>query len=209
MHHDTVVSLKMSNYSAIIQNHLDDLYTGSIANLEQQLPCIRKGDSFLFKAFGLACRVTPQGIFLDGQPEDGPRGVVIALYVTHRAPGAMVMEPCRAFKELPDSRPYTGAFTQHTETILVPHVPRIEAARRSIIKAMNGEDTTGSSGGDFAFRIRPLPKIALCYIFYRSDADFPASATCLFSCNANRFMPLDGLADMAEYTSRRILELIG
>ena len=29
------------------------------------------------------------------------------------------------------------------------------------------------------------------------------------SANAPRFMPLDGLADVAEYTTRKIIELIG
>ena len=39
-------------------------------------------------------------------------------------------------------------------------------------------------------------------------SDFPASATCLYSNNANRFMPTDRLADVGEYTSRKILNLI-
>ena len=30
----------------------------------------------------------------------------------------------------------------------------------------------------------------------------------LFSSNAPRFMPLDGLADVAEYTTRKIIELL-
>jgi hypothetical protein len=54
----------------------------------------------------------------------------------------------------------------------------------------------------------PLPKIALLFIFYLPDEDFPASATCLFSANAISFLPLDGLADMAEYTSRSLIALI-
>jgi hypothetical protein len=53
-----------------------------------------------------------------------------------------------------------------------------------------------------------LPKIALCYIFYEADDDFPASVTCLYSNNANQFMSVDGLADVGEYTSRKIINLI-
>jgi hypothetical protein len=48
----------------------------------------------------------------------------------------------------------------------------------------------------------------LCYIFYRADEEFPASVTCLFSNNAPDFMPIDGLADVGEYTSKKILALI-
>ena len=63
-------------------------------------------------------------------------------------------------------------------------------------------------GGDFAFTLFPLPKIALCYIFYEADEDFPASVKCLFSNNANQFLPVDGLADVGEYTSKKIMDLI-
>jgi hypothetical protein len=87
-------------------------------------------------------------------------------------------------------------------------VPKIEVSRSIILEAMTGEDTSGSNSGDFSFQVRPLPKITLRYIFYRADEDFPASATCLLSHNARQFIPLDGLADTAEYTSRRILELV-
>jgi hypothetical protein len=62
-------------------------------------------------------------------------------------------------------------------------------------------------GGDFAFVVYPLPKIALCYIFYMADDDFPASGTCLYSSNARQFLALDALADVGEYTSKKIIDL--
>ncbi len=198
----------MSNFAAIIQNNLDRLYGDPIAELERHLPCRVEADDLLFDAFGAPCRITPRGIFLNGQPEEGPRGIVISLYALHHAPDEPVVEPFLAFKEMPDSLPYAGAFIQHTEAILVPHVSRIEAAIGKILSTFDGEDAIDSDSGDFSFHVRPLPKITLRYIFYRADEDFPASATCLLSNNSLRFMPLDGLADAAEYTSRRILELV-
>ena len=197
----------MSNFAKIIAGNLERLYAEPMSSLEQQLPCTRQGDQLVFDAFGAECRITPRAIYLNGLPEEGPRGIVISLYGLHHAPDVPVLEPFRAFKELPDSLPYAGAFTRHTESILVAHVPKIEAGRSKILKAMAGEDAAGPGSGDFSFYLQPLPKITLRYIFYRADEDFPASATCLFSKNALRFMPLDGLADMAEYTSRKILEL--
>jgi hypothetical protein len=35
-----------------------------------------------------------------------------------------------------------------------------------------------------------------------------AIGTCLFSANALSFIPLDGLADVAEYTSNKIIQVI-
>lgn len=207
----TVCSEKghMSNYAAIIKQNLARLYADRLADMEQNLPCDRRGDQYLFQAFGAACRITPGGIFLDNRTEVGPRGIVISLYALHHAPHAAILEPFTAFRELPGSQPYAGAFAQHTEAILAPHVACIESGRRSILAAISGKDLTGVIDGDVCFHLRPLPKITLRYIFYRSDEDFPAAATCLFSCNALSFIPLDALADLAEYTSRRIVELAG
>jgi hypothetical protein len=203
-----VVDLNMSNFAVIIQNNLDRLYSDPVTELAQHLPCVAEAEDLLFNAFGAPCRITPRGIFLNEQPEDGPRGIVISLYALHHAPDEPVVEPFLAFKEMPDSQPYVGAFTRNTESILVPHVSKIEAVRSAILETLAGENATGSDSGDFSFQVRPLPKITLRYIFYRADEDFPASTTCLLSHNARQFIPLDGLADTAEYTSRRILELV-
>jgi hypothetical protein len=48
----------------------------------------------------------------------------------------------------------------------------------------------------------------LNYIFYCADDEFPAAATCLYSNNAQSFLPIDALADTGEYTSRKIIELV-
>jgi hypothetical protein len=104
--------------------------------------------------------------------------------------------------------PYAGAFTTHTEQLLVPHVAGIKAAVPAIMAAFKGESAPPGTGGDFSFMIYPLPKIALCYIFYAADEEFPASVTCLYSNNAHLFMPIDGLADIGEYSSKKILDLI-
>ena len=76
------------------------------------------------------------------------------------------------------------------------------------MEKINGQSPPAGVGGDFSFVVYPLPKIALCYIFYEADEDFPPSATCLFSNNAISFPPIDALADVGEYTSKKILQLV-
>jgi hypothetical protein len=53
-----------------------------------------------------------------------------------------------------------------------------------------------------------LPRIPLYYIFYLPDEEFPASVTCLFPTHAAHFMPVDGLADVAEFTARKVVQLV-
>jgi hypothetical protein len=198
------------NYAGIVQNNIDTLFTrkNAAADLAEQLPGTPDGDGVRFHAFGEPCRVGPEGIFLSDVKQEGPVGIVISLYALSANPRPMIMEPYKAFKDFRDSTPYVGAFAAYTQEALVPHVDAIRESMPEILKTLGGSIDVGSVGGDFAFRVMPLPKIALCYIFYEADEDFPASVTCLFSGNAVDFIPMDGLADTGEFTSRKIIRLL-
>ena len=65
-----------------------------------------------------------------------------------------------------------------------------------------------SPSGDFSFTLYPLSRIALYYVFYLPDEEFPAAVTCLFPANAIKFLPVAGLADVVEYTAKKIIELV-
>lgn len=196
------------NYAKIVRANLEKLYAALSPDLAAALPAEKEGKTFQFKAFGHPCRITPEGIFLGDTQKEDVFGILLSLYALWAKEVDMIVEPFIGFKEVPDSMPYVGAFTTHTEQILIPAVARIKAARENIISTFDGRDILEGSPGDFAFILNPLPKIALQYIFYEADDDFPAGVTCLYSHNAAAFMPVDGLADVGEYTSRRMLELV-
>ncbi len=195
------------NYAKIIRNNLDMLFRSVPENLTQALPGKKKGTSFEFEAFGEICEIGAEGITLNGKNQSAAVGILISLYALHACSEPCIPEPLKAFKDFSDSMPYTGAFATHTEHILVPHTPKILSASAIIMEKLRGKAPSGMSG-DFSFIVYPLPKIALCYIFYEADEDFPASVTCLFSNNALRFLPIDGLADTGEYTSRKIISIL-
>lgn len=197
-----------NHYAKIVHNNLKKLYENFPEDLTRVLPSKRDGDSFLFDAFGEKCALRPDGIFLGDVQQTGVIGILISLYVLHARTEPSVLEPLKAFKDFPNSMPYAGAFVTHTQQILVPHVEKIQKARDSIMANLLGRNAPASLKGDFSFIVYPLPKIALCYIFYEADDDFSASVTCLYSNNALSFLPIDALADVGEYTSRKIIDLI-
>jgi hypothetical protein len=196
------------NYAAIVASNLERLYRDLPDDLAEKLPAEKRGHRFFFEAFGQSCCIMPRGITMDEEPVSSVLGILISLYALGAREDHCRLEPFKAFKDLPGSMPYQGAFTTHCEHILVPAVPRIKKALPRILSALKCNPAPAAMGGDMAFLVRPLPKIALCYIFYEADEDFPASATCLISNNALDFIPIDGLADIGEYTSRKILKLI-
>ncbi|BBO84874.1 hypothetical protein DSCO28_54400 [Desulfosarcina ovata subsp. sediminis] len=195
------------NYQTIVNDNLKRLYANLPEDLNTRLPASRDGRCFAFTAFGQKSVIAPDGITLDGEPVPSIIGILLSLYALNASTETPILEPLKAFKEFPDSAPYVGAFTSHTEQILVPAVPKIRLKVDLIKQRLGGQAAPAATGGDFAFVVRPLPKIDLCYIFYEADEDFPPSVTCLYSNNANRFMPMDGLADVGEYTSKTILNL--
>ena len=197
------------SYARIIAENLGQLYRCRTVDLAAALPAEQDGGSHTFKAFGETCRISPEGVSFGGRSENGVLGVLISLYARHARPSSQIIEPLKSFKEMPNSMPYAGAFVTHTELPLVPWVDQIEAAQNRIIEFLGGDADAHPATGDFSFLLQPLPKIALMYIFYRADDEFPASATCLYSNNAAEFMPSDGLADIGEYTSKKILSILG
>jgi hypothetical protein len=198
----------MNNYDEIIKKNLQRLYSQLPQDLAEKLPARRADDAFLFSAFGESCRITPESIKLGNKPEAGPPGIVISLYALQVDTVSCQLMPFKAFREMPDSMPYVGAFASHTERVLVDHIDKIEHKADRIAQQFKGSQEASKDAGDFSFIVYPLPKIALNYIFYRADDEFPATVTCLFSHNAAAFLPTDALADTGEYTSKKILDIL-
>jgi len=198
----------MDNYARIVRSNLERLYEDLPEDLARNLHAEQSGERFGFDTFGASCEIRPDGIFLGSERQDGVIGILISLYALHAQSESCVLEPLKAFKDLPNSMPYAGAFVTRTQQILVPHVDRIEKNKDTIMKLLRGREAPAGVSADFAFVVYPLPKIALCYIFYHADEDFPASVTCLYSNNARQFLPIDGLADVGEYTSKKIIDLL-
>jgi hypothetical protein len=200
--------MMLDNYAKIVQDNLERLYGNLSDGLARALPAQQDGKTFLFQAFGEKCEIRPEGIFLGRVRQTGVVGILISLYALNARPETCLVAPLKSFKELPNSMPYAGAFVTHTQQILVHHVESIKKSRGRIMKQLNGNNAPAGVEGDFSFVVYPLPKIALCYIFYEADDDFPPSATCLFSNNALSFLSIDALADVGEYTSKKILHLV-
>jgi hypothetical protein len=196
-----------TRYDRMAAEHLARVYAAPNPNLAEKLGAEAAGDGCRLSAFGRDCRLSADGILLDGVPASGVPALLIALYARRAVSAAPVDLPLRAFTELPDSAPYAAAFRSHTETPLIPHVDRILARREILQERFSGRPAPPEICGDWTVLLRPLPKITLCYALYRADEEFPPAATCLFGANAHRFLPTDALADVAEYTSRALIDL--
>jgi len=198
--------LTVTPYERVIQDNLAAAFARPPSELEQSAGATWDGEHLTFRAFGQDCRVSPEEVAVsDARPVD-PIGILVSLYLRHALPVPMEGDPFRSFKDFQGSMPYQAAFSANSERILAPHVERMRQLAGPIKEAFGGSN---GGMGDFSLILRPLPKIALLVVCYLADEEFPAAVNILFSANARSFMPLDGLADVAEYTSKEIIRLVG
>ena len=196
------------NYLKLARANLERLYGNLPEDLEKCLPAEKDGQTYSFTAFGQPCLISPEGITLGGAEPPGVIGILLSLYALNAVPELPILEPFKAFKEFTDSAPYVGAFASHTEQILVPVVQRIKTKIDLIVQRFSGEAAPSSVSGDFAFVVASPAQDFSVLHFLRGRRGFPAVGSLPLFNNANRFMPMDGLADVGEYTSKTILEMV-
>ena len=196
------------NYLDIQKEYLEKVWSRKLEELEVALPARHEGKGFHFQAFGEPCELYPHEIILGGERLIGPEGILIALYAGRVPEEKMVLRPLKAFIQFPGSMGYQGAFKVNAEKILHSYVPRIYRHQGDLIARFSGHPNPDAPRCDFSFTLYPLPRVALYYIFNLPDDEFPARVTCLFPSNATAFLPVAGLADVAEYTTRKIIELV-
>ena len=199
----------MSGHCLEIQKeYLKKAWLRQPEELELVLPAKRKGEGFFFRAFGDTCGLYPDKILFGGEPLCGPEGILIALYALHTQKEEPQLKPLKSFKQFPGGMGYQGAFAMNAEKVLHPHVIAIEKRKEEIGLRFSGHPNADAPRCVFSFTLCPLPRVALYYIFNLPDEEFPARVTCLFASNADHFLPVAGLADVAEYTAKKTIALI-
>lgn len=196
------------NLLHIQKEYLQKAWTRSLHELEKTLPARYEGNAFHFQAFGEPCEVHREKILLGGEPLQSAEGVLIAIYAGFAKDEPVQLQPLKAFRQFPGGMGYQAAFAMNAEKILIPYVHSIQERQEGIIARFSGNPNRDVKRYDFSFTLFPLPRIPLYYLFNLPDEEFPASVTCLFSSNADRFLTVEGLADTAEYTAKKIIMLI-
>jgi hypothetical protein len=196
------------NILQIQKDYLKKAWMRPIQQLEEAIPARYEDNGLRFQAFGEPCEVRQEEIILGGEPLHGAEGILIAIYSSLVTTEPVQLLPLKAFRQFPGGMGYQPAFAMNAEKILIPHVESIQKRREELIARFSGNPNKDVKRYDFSFTLYPLPKVPLYYLFNLPDEEFSASVTCLFSSNADRFLPVETLADTAEYTAKKIIELV-
>ncbi len=196
------------NFLQIQKDYLQKVWARSLKELKESLPAHFKESGFHFQAFGEPCELYSHEIILGGQPVTGPEGILIALYALHVQKEEPQLNPLKSFKQFPGGMAYSAAFSANAEQALRPYIKAIQQQKEDLAARFSGHINSDPPRCDFSFTLYPLPRVPLYYLFYLPDDEVPASVTCLFPSNATRFLPVAGLADTAEYTAKKLIDLV-
>jgi hypothetical protein len=191
--------------------YIEQIYGKGIDELERRILARREGDRFYFRAFGRDCCLTPQGVFMDGQPDTEWAGVLVSIYALHASEEEVCLYPLQSFKEIGGTVSQNRAsWVSVAQEELAKHILEIQKFKDRIVSVFDGHDNQGREGGrgDFSFTLYPLPKVPLYYNFYLPDEEFAASVTGLIASNARAFLPLDSIGDVAFVTAKSVVEMI-
>jgi len=192
-------------------NYLKQIYGRGIDDLDRWILARREGNAFYFRAFGRDCRLTSQGIFMDGRQDTDWAGVLVSIYALNAGEKEVRLYPLQSFKEIggtvANSR---NSWTSVGQAELAERIQDIQKFKDRIIDVFDGHDNRGREGarGDFSFTLYPLPKVPMFYNFYLPDDEFAASVTGLIASNARAFLPLDTIGDVAFVTAKAVVEKI-
>lgn len=97
-------------------------------------------------------------------------------------------------------------FFRGSHTLPLEAVSRKYASDRELFleagRAMGGDPF---KGGDAAFSFNFFPRVAMAFVLWMEDDEFPARATLLFDANADKHMALDVVWAVALLSCQRIL----
>jgi len=162
------------------------------------------GDCFEVPLLGKTYRIThPEYVVrssADGEPCPEELQAMLLDYLK-LADGTPPAGHWVSYRELPHGQFYYHAFQGYAERPLVQavgnDVDRLAQAARS---AGGQEIDYGDCG--YAFDVLPRVKVALVY--WKGDEEFPPTASVLFDASAERYLPVDGLAQLGRMVTSRL-----
>lgn len=135
----------------------------------------------------------PEGevISQDSDTQVSLTNCILILHYLTTANGQAVENSWISFKELPDGAIYNDPFTRRT---IKPMLDTFSAKPENMI--LIGERMGGKKGefGDISVILPVFPQVAITYVIWEGDEEFPASGTVLFDRSAKSYLPTEDYA---------------
>lgn len=140
---------------------------------------------------------------LKGNAEVSLTNKILMLHYLTTANGQPLVKNWISFKELPDGAIYNDPFTRRT---IKPMLDTFSDNPENLVRL--AEEIGGMAGdiGDVSVTLPVFPQVAITYVIWEGDEEFPATGTVLFDSSAKSYLPTE---DYALLSSAIIWELKG
>jgi hypothetical protein len=138
---------------------------------------------------------------LKGNAEVSLTNRILMLHYLTTANGQPLVKNWISFKELPDGAIYNEPFTRRT---IKPMLDTFSDNPQNLVRL--AEEIGGKAGdiGDVSVTLPVFPQVAITYVIWEGDEEFPATGTVLFDGSAKAYLPTE---DYALLSSAIIWEL--
>ena len=196
-------------FQQIYQDYLSQISRIDLHRVKHRLALELEGKEALIPVYGLAHRVSPQGITNHrGQRPNHAVSVLLCKYLLDCPENEPSEDDWVTYKDFKDAAPYAGGFRNNAELPIVRafsgRLPELEQACRNL----GGRQVDLGISSDLVIRFAALPKIPLLLMFNDADEDFPAHCSLLFERRAEKYLDMECLAItglvLAEWLKREV-----
>jgi hypothetical protein len=135
---------------------------------------------------------------------DSPLQITDKLIILHYLVGAQGNDPAGelvSFKDLPGGAVYYPTFLKRAVAPVVGCFGEHPEALFAAASALGGNP---AAHGDAAVCLRALPRVALWWILWRGDNDFPAEGSILFDKSIADYLPTEDVAVLCQSVSGKL-----
>ncbi len=127
---------------------------------------------------------------------------IILLHYLIRADGTAPGGDPIPYKEIPGGLLYAGVFEKRVVDPLIKEFGQTAERFLRAGIAMGGEEATF---GDVSFSLKILPRVAMTFVLWKGDQEFPPAIQVLFDRVVDRYLSLEDVVVLGEMTSRRLI----
>lgn len=131
---------------------------------------------------------------------------LLLLYYFATADGTALSKRWVSFADLPGGRMYAQAFQGYSGDEIVKVFAEELQAFKSACEQANGQP---DANGDAAYTFQALPQLAVRFVYWLGEDDFPSSCKIHFDSVATHYMPIDACAIIGSTLARKIIKMYG
>jgi hypothetical protein len=201
---------KQNNYETAYRKASDSLSQSSIEDIASRSGAsildTGSGKALVFKFLEDEIHVAHPNVSVachDKNQEVPMWAKILILHYLNRATGAPAFHEQITFKQLEGGLAYYPAFQRRS---IIPLLDAFGADPERFMKAGAASGGLKSPMGDFALSFRAFPRIAVAFVLWKGDTEFPPTGSVIFDSSISDYLSTEDVAVLCNMIAVKILK---